>query len=403
MSPRGIPGPQRPPFDEPPAPVADQLAALTALVDSLRHEVDGLRRDNAALNARLESGSLASHDTTSDCGSTEPAQLPGKQTSEAEGGQSRWSRRALILGGFGAAAGAAHALAPVMQAAAAAGEPVLQGQENYAPEGHTVLSSSSDSPTLSASNSRGAAFSAGHGLAGTAIEATSGTGTAIRAMTSGGGTAIRATGSESAGVDARSMWGPGLAATSRLGPALRLGASNLATYPTSGQWSLGDVVVTTGGEFWLCVESGSPGQWRMLSGPQAGGAFVPLTPTRVYDSRALQPDYGRILEANTSRLIDVSRARDLRTGAPLAQVIPQGTRAVAVNVTVTGTIGSGFLALAPGVAANFSASAINWTQAGQTIANGLNITLDSSLQVRAFARGGSSHLTIDVMGYFAQA
>ncbi len=166
---------------------------------------------------------------------------------------------------------------------------------------------------------------------------------------------------------------------------------------------MGDVVNDTSGNVWLCVQAGSPGRWRLIGGPQSAGAYVPLTPTRVFDSRRSTPDNGRILTSAEPRVIGVGFVRDLDTGAPIRRLLPDGTRAIAANVTITDTSSArGFVALTPGDAADYQASAINWSSAGATIANGLILTTDALLRLKAFVRGGDTHLIIDISGYFAQ-
>jgi hypothetical protein len=50
-------------------------------------------------------------------------------------------------------------------------------------------------------------------------------------------------------------------------------------------FSRGSLFVTTGGETWLCVQSSTPGTWRLLASPASAGGYVAITPVRVYDSR----------------------------------------------------------------------------------------------------------------------
>lgn len=71
-------------------------------------------------------------------------------------------------------------------------------------------------------------------------------------------------------------------------------------------------------------------------------------------------------------------------------------------MTITDTTSSrGFVALTPGDAADYSASSLNWTAVGATIANGLILTTDALMRLKAFVRGGNTHLIIDITGYFA--
>ena len=91
------------------------------------------------------------------------------------------------------------------------------------------------------------------------------------------------------------------------------------------------------------------------------------------------------------------------TGAVLtSDVVPVGATAIACNLTVTGTTGPNFLALTPGDAASFTASAINWSGADESLANGLIVKLDANRFVRVWCgdQTGSTHVLLDVSGYW---
>lgn len=127
---------------------------------------------------------------------------------------------------------------------------------------------------------------------------------------------------------------------------------------------------------------------------------MPITPARVFDSRHLSP-VGP-LASGATRTVSVANSY-LPDGATLAtsNVVPSRATAVAVNLTITDTSGSGFLFLAPGTATAVTASSINWTAPGTTVANALVVPLDSVRQLKAFVGGGgSAHFLLDVSGYY---
>jgi glucose/arabinose dehydrogenase len=110
------------------------------------------------------------------------------------------------------------------------------------------------------------------------------------------------------------------------------------------------------------------------------------------------------------------RIADTRTGSPLSSGVerpfplvggacgvPATASALALNVTVTGATGSGYLTLFPGNLTAPLASTVNFF-AGQTRANNAVTALstDGLGQVKAIAgmTGGTVHLIIDVAGYF---
>jgi hypothetical protein len=153
-------------------------------------------------------------------------------------------------------------------------------------------------------------------------------------------------------------------------------------------------------DLWWCHTSGTPGKWVKIAGPATAGALHPIDPVRVYDSRVAAPLPGA-LSANQNRVISVADSRNLDTGAvTLANAVPVGATAVAVNLTITGTSGSGFLAITPGDASTFAASTINWSGA-ITIANAVIVKLDASRQLKVFCGGaGQADFIIDVQGYW---
>ena len=128
--------------------------------------------------------------------------------------------------------------------------------------------------------------------------------------------------------------------------------------------------------------------------------LVPIEPTRVYDSRQAQPQFGP-LGAGQSRVISVADGRDPNGGAVTdADIVPDGATAIAYNLTVTDTVGAGFLSVTPGDAATFKASTINWASSGLVLANAGLVKLDSSRQIKVFGGTGSTDFIIDITGYY---
>jgi hypothetical protein len=162
----------------------------------------------------------------------------------------------------------------------------------------------------------------------------------------------------------------------------------------------GEIVVDDNSDLWYCVAGGSPGSWRKVSGPSTAGQFHAITPARVYDSRVPTPEPGALL-GGQSRTVNIRNARDLSTGAPTGVIVPAGSSAIAYNLTITDTVGGGFLAVNPGGDAVVRASAINWSQTGISLANGLVAKLDDQGQVTVICGGGgSTHVLLDVLGYY---
>ena len=118
-----------------------------------------------------------------------------------------------------------------------------------------------------------------------------------------------------------------------------------------------------------------------------GAVFVPVTPVRAYDSRTT----GGALSSGQSRTVAV----DVPGG------VPAGAVAVAYNLTVTDTVNSGWIALAPGGTVTApDSSTINWVN-GQTVANGFTVSVNQAGDITAFAGGGgSAQFIVDVVGYY---
>jgi hypothetical protein len=155
-----------------------------------------------------------------------------------------------------------------------------------------------------------------------------------------------------------------------------------------------------GGDLWMCVVAGVPGTWRKITGSSVAGAFHPISPSRVYDSRSPAPTPGA-LSQGTNRLVSVADKRDLNTGAvTTANVVPVGATAISVNLTVTGTGGGGYLAVNEGGNNTISASAINWTNPESSIANSIIVPINTTRQVSVICGQGSTHFILDVSGYY---
>jgi len=129
----------------------------------------------------------------------------------------------------------------------------------------------------------------------------------------------------------------------------------------------------------------------------AGAGFTPVAPTRVLETRAGSPGYtgGSRFGRGETRLVDVVG----RAGLPAGQV-----GSVAVNLTVTGPTGNGYLKTYPSNAAVPPTSSLNFA-AGQVVANSqvLGVGPDGAIAVNAYLDGAADgvDVVIDVTGWFA--
>lgn len=214
------------------------------------------------------------------------------------------------------------------------------------------------------------------------------------------GTGIEGYG-DTCGVDGQSDGGEGLRGYGVAG-ALRLDWYAGTSPPNRGQTFVVGVLDTDqDGNLWYCYEGGTPGKWRKLAGVGTAGAFHPTTPTRVYDSRAAAPHQGTLASGN-NRTVSVADGRNSAGTVTVPNLVADGATAVAANVTVTGTVGSGYLTINPGGNTAVGASTINWSTSGLTIANGVTLSLNAARELTVICGGvsGSTHFIIDIAGYF---
>jgi hypothetical protein len=173
--------------------------------------------------------------------------------------------------------------------------------------------------------------------------------------------------------------------------------SNLSTANDSGSIKLDINKV-----LWLCVESGTPGVWQQIGGLGVAGAYHAVTPSRVYDSRLSTYPLNGVLSSGQNRTISVANSYNTTSGALVtSNFVPAGATAVFANVTVVGTVGEGWLAVNPGGVTAVSASTINWSAAGQILANAISLTLNASRQITVVnGSPGSTNFIVDITGYW---
>ncbi len=209
----------------------------------------------------------------------------------------------------------------------------------------------------------------------------------------GNGVWGKADGAAGAGVYGESNSGFGILGTSELGYALfaggrgRIGSNAHVTVgPPPTGYALGDIVRDAAGDMFVCVQVGTPGQWRKIAGLGTAGSFHPLDPVRIFDSRT-----SAVLQADAAVNVSVSPA------------IPSGVvaRAATVNLTITGTVNSGYLTAYPAGGAPPNASVINWSSSGQTIANGSTLKLGTSNAFTVVSKLNATHVLVDLLGYWS--
>ena len=129
---------------------------------------------------------------------------------------------------------------------------------------------------------------------------------------------------------------------------------------------------------------------RVLSTPTGAGAFVPLTPARLLDTRT---GVGR-----PTGVVPAGGEVDLQVSGRGG--VPSGASSVALNVTVTSPTRPGSITVYPSGSGKPLASNLNF-RAGQTIPNLVAARLGTGGKVRlANNSSGSVSLIADVTGYY---
>ncbi len=203
---------------------------------------------------------------------------------------------------------------------------------------------------------------------------------------------------------------PAVVATCDHGPAVRAFSGSqqpLILEPNilQGQSSPPDSAAEAGtlymdhlGRLLLCVASGHPGTWRIIGANASAGAWFPLTPGRVHDSRA-----GIRIVPNAVATVFVGDSHTSSGAIDVSGFVPLGATAVSFNLTVTLTVGSGYLAVLPGDVSTSATSTINWFATGQTFANASLCKLDDQLNLNVRCggpAGAGAHFIVDVTGYY---
>jgi len=210
------------------------------------------------------------------------------------------------------------------------------------------------------------------------------------------------TGVDATAIRARSIGPLGCPVVAEGGRAqLLLAGTLIDPYTIEGDHTSGELLYDQDGNLWLCVSSGFPGSWRRLGGADSAGAFHAIAPSRVYDSR--RPTANR-LSTGESRGVYVGDKVDNATGDPVqSDIVPARATAISYTLTVVGTQGSnGYLAVNPGNISEVSASTINWSAPGLTLANSsvVGITKFRDINVICGGTATSCNFIIDVLGYY---
>jgi Bacterial Ig-like domain len=120
--------------------------------------------------------------------------------------------------------------------------------------------------------------------------------------------------------------------------------------------------------------------------------FVPLSPVRIFDTRANG-------EVGPKGLVAAGKSIDVQVAG--VKGIPADAIAVVLNVTTTDGLGGGFVTAWPAGEPEPNSSNLNVTRANQTRPNGVTIKVGAGGKITLRTTGGS-HLLADAFGYFVK-
>lgn len=378
--------------------MSDAAQADHALLEEVRRLSDAVARlgqENQQLRARLD----ALDPPAATASSPGAAPAPGDADADTDGGATPIGRRRLLrdglVAGAAATATAAAGLAGASPVAADTGDALILGADNSA-----GTATSLNAPggfyvnwgTAAQTHYGGAAVGGIHGPSGGLG------GIGVSAHTDDDGFA-------------------GLAATGPVAGRFESKKTHLLLETPNGgnrfapvfdpvAHQRGEVVASTsGGELWWCVASGSPGEWRKLSGASTAGAFHLLpAPVRVYDSRpGTTPAQGpktRLAAGNVARALDMSHN---------SSGVPKGTSPYGGRIAASGVLLNVLLVEAAAGDGNFTvwandqpkpqSNTLVWGGSAGRFSTLAVSAVDVSARVKV-AASLSTHVVLDVVGYY---
>jgi CHRD domain len=181
-------------------------------------------------------------------------------------------------------------------------------------------------------------------------------------------------------------------------PFTDLGATS-ATGCTGASGVVAQQIVDDPGNFYVNVHTADfPGgalRGQLVPGtPPAGEAHMLPAPLRAYDSRA---NAGPKIAAGETRTISLANGLN---GSNVSQVaVPPGATAAIVTLTVTETVGGGYLKMYSAATTEPATSSINWFANNQTFAVSTQVAVNAAGQVKITSGPSSTQFVIDVVGY----
>jgi len=124
-----------------------------------------------------------------------------------------------------------------------------------------------------------------------------------------------------------------------------------------------------------------------VSDNTAGALHLLSEPTRAYDSRQVVAD-GKLV-VGTPRVVDLSAS------------VPAAAHAALITLTVTQTVGGGYVtAYSNALTVTPATSTVNWTAPNSDVATTTTVAVDGSGKLAVVAGQNGTHVIVDVIGYY---
>jgi len=131
-----------------------------------------------------------------------------------------------------------------------------------------------------------------------------------------------------------------------------------------------------------------------LANAQQSAVLLPI-PLRAYDSRAADGP----LAAGQTRTIGLANGKDSAGTSQLA--VPPGASAAIVTLTITQTVGAGFVSIySAALTTEPSTSSINWSAPDQILSVSTPVAVDAQGRVKITAGVNATQVVVDVVGYY---
>jgi hypothetical protein len=164
--------------------------------------------------------------------------------------------------------------------------------------------------------------------------------------------------------------------------------------------ALATEIATTPAGFYVNVHNAEfPGgavRGQLSVGTTTSGSIQLLPePLRAYDSRTGSQG---VVAAGTTRTVSLGTGT---TGAGATQIaVPPGAIAAMVRLTITDTVGAGWVKMySAALTAEPATAAANWSQPNQILGSDATVAVDAEGRIKITAGFGSTHVVIDVVGF----